>query len=59
MQLNLFYSEAARPASATRECTICGGHVMELNCKRLCTNCGYKEDCSDLFIEELTNESRV
>ncbi len=33
--------------------------VMELNCKRICTNCGYKEDCSDLFVEELTHEPRV
>jgi len=28
-------------------CDICGGSMMERNCKIICLNCGYTRDCSD------------
>ena len=28
-------------------CDICGGNMMERNCKIICLNCGYTRDCSD------------
>lgn len=28
-------------------CDICGGGMMERNCKIVCLNCGYTRDCSD------------
>lgn len=33
----------------TAECPICGGGMFGLHCKLVCRNCGYREDCSDLF----------
>jgi hypothetical protein len=28
-------------------CEICGGRMVERQCKILCPNCGYTRDCSD------------
>lgn len=30
-------------------CTLCGGGMLGVHCKLICSNCGYREDCSDLF----------
>lgn len=30
-------------------CPICGSMMVGLHCKLICENCGYREDCSDLF----------
>lgn len=30
-------------------CPICGGELIGTHCKLVCRNCGYREDCSDLF----------
>lgn len=30
-------------------CPICGGGLSALHCKLICANCGYREDCTDLF----------
>jgi hypothetical protein len=31
------------------DCPLCGACLVALQCKLLCENCGYREDCSDLF----------
>lgn len=31
------------------QCPCCGGPMAGLHCKLICANCGYREDCSDLF----------
>ncbi len=33
-------------------CPICEGTMIGLHCKLICVNCGYREDCSDLFLVE-------
>lgn len=38
--------EAAEDAFS---CTLCGSPMVGVHCKLLCSNCGYREDCSDLF----------
>lgn len=30
-------------------CPICGALMIGVHCKLICENCGYREDCSDLF----------
>lgn len=30
-------------------CPICEGPLEGAHCKLMCRNCGYREDCSDLF----------
>lgn len=30
-------------------CLICGAAMLGVQCKLICPNCGYREDCSDLF----------
>jgi hypothetical protein len=30
-----------------RTCDLCGGTVLERNCKVVCLTCGYQRDCSD------------
>jgi hypothetical protein len=30
-------------------CPICGAPLFGVHCKLICPNCGYREDCSDLF----------
>ena len=30
-------------------CPICGNAMLGAHCKLICRNCGYREDCSDLF----------
>jgi len=30
-------------------CPICGSELGGVHCKLICPNCGYREDCSDLF----------
>lgn len=54
-------SDAPPPAAAPREqfapdadrfqftCTLCGCPMYGVHCKMNCPNCGYREDCSDLF----------
>ncbi len=37
------------PAPAADACPICGGPLLGMQCKLICENCGYREDCSDLF----------
>lgn len=39
-------------------CPLCGGDLAGLHCKLVCRNCGYREDCSDLF-PHATCESRA
>jgi hypothetical protein len=39
----------SEPAST---CPICGGALLGAHCKLICRNCGYREDCSDLFPPE-------
>ncbi|MFN0137651.1 MAG: hypothetical protein ACKVS9_16220 [Phycisphaerae bacterium] len=34
------------PGSA---CPLCEAAMFGVHCKQVCPNCGYKEDCSDLF----------
>ena len=29
------------------ECELCGSEMFGLHCKLICTNCGYRRDCSD------------
>lgn len=31
------------------DCPICGGKLQGRHCKLVCGQCGYREDCSDLF----------
>ncbi len=33
-------------------CPICGEALLGVHCKLICRNCGYREDCSDLFAME-------
>ncbi len=42
---------AAAPESA-RTCLFCGAVTYGVHCKVICPNCGYREDCSDLFRAE-------
>ena len=35
-----------RPAGEAR-CDLCGGPVLERQCKLVCTVCGFQRDCSD------------
>ena len=30
-------------------CTVCNQEMYEAKCKTICSNCGNKMDCSDLF----------
>lgn len=38
--------EAGQPQDP---CPICGAPLFGVHCKLICPNCGYREDCSDLF----------
>ena len=29
------------------ECELCGAEMFGLHCKLICSNCGYRRDCSD------------
>lgn len=40
---------AGPPRVAT--CVVCGAPVQEVRCNVRCPNCGYTEDCTDLFFE--------
>ena len=35
--------------NANANCVICGAEMYGAQCKLICPNCGYSEDCSDLF----------
>lgn len=37
------------PGFTTSRCPICFSMMFGAHCKMVCPNCGYKEDCSDLF----------
>jgi hypothetical protein len=37
------------PPPASSSCPICGTALYGVHCKLNCPNCGYREDCSDLF----------
>lgn len=39
----------SRPVNDPLHCPICEAELYGLHCKRICANCGYREDCSDLF----------
>lgn len=34
-------------ASVEEECELCGAEMFGLHCKLICSNCGYRRDCSD------------
>ncbi len=38
-------SEAPEPVQ--EECELCGSEMFGLHCKLICSNCGYRRDCSD------------
>ena len=40
---------ATHPVARACECLLCGGPMFGVHCKVICPNCGYREDCSDLF----------
>ena len=37
--------EAQEPVR--EECELCGSEMFGLHCKLICSNCGYRRDCSD------------
>ncbi len=48
--------DQVRPAAADKPpppqpstCPLCGTALAGRHCKLICPNCGYTEDCSDLF----------
>ena len=42
--------EARRPpADTVNPCLFCGAPMYGVHCKLVCPNCGYREDCSDIF----------
>lgn len=30
-------------------CPLCGSAMTAVRCELICSNCGYREDCSDIF----------
>jgi hypothetical protein len=42
-------ADAAAPVEGAFTCPLCGGVMTGAHCKLMCGNCGYREDCSDLF----------
>lgn len=42
-------SQSPEPTSREFSCTLCGAEMVGVHCKLICPNCGYREDCSDLF----------
>jgi hypothetical protein len=42
---------APDPAEKVVYCVLCGTPMFGEHCKLICPNCGYREDCSDLFPE--------
>lgn len=50
MEEKVQFCEVAPPsdsAEASEECEVCGGEMYGLHCKLICSNCGYRRDCSD------------
>lgn len=41
------HAGATQPAA--RVCPLCETPLLGFHCKLICSNCGYREDCSDLF----------
>lgn len=39
----------SRMSGEAPACPICNAPLIGIHCKQLCRNCGYREDCSDLF----------
>lgn len=39
----------SRDDAERERCILCGEAMYGVHCKRICPNCGYREDCSDLF----------
>lgn len=37
------------PLASSGHCLLCGSPMYGVHCKQICPNCGYREDCSDLF----------
>ena len=37
------------PLTGAARCPVCFSMMYGLHCKLICPNCGYREDCSDLF----------
>lgn len=37
----------ARPMEKEERCDLCGGPMLDLHCKLICRQCGFKRDCSD------------
>jgi hypothetical protein len=37
------------PQPPAPQCPVCGAALSGRHCKLVCLNCGYTEDCSDLF----------
>jgi hypothetical protein len=40
-----------RSTGDAKVCLLCGAAMYGVHCKLICPNCGYREDCSDLFPE--------
>jgi hypothetical protein len=43
---------AAGPSWRAHRCLLCGATMLSGHCKLRCPQCGYIEDCSDLFRDE-------
>jgi len=37
----------AEASATTPRCDLCGGQMIDRNCKLVCATCGYQRDCSD------------
>lgn len=40
-------TKATQPEEQTYLCDLCGNVMLNLHCKLVCEQCGYKRDCSD------------
>ena len=49
MAANADSGGAQAPTEGAFTCPLCGGGMTGAHCKLMCGNCGYREDCSDLF----------
>lgn len=36
-----------RPIEKSQQCDLCGAPMLDLHCKLICRQCGFKRDCSD------------
>lgn len=40
-------NEGSEGRSKSERCDICGTSMLDLHCKLICRQCGFKRDCSD------------